>query len=52
MKYLTSLEYAKAIGVSRQAIEDRIRRGTLRTVKRRVDKYLIPVEDTELENIK
>jgi predicted DNA-binding protein YlxM (UPF0122 family) len=54
MQYLTTKEYAGLHGVSRQAIEDRIRRKTLPVVIRKfsVEKKMIPIEDTEYEKLK
>ena len=51
MHYLTIAEYARLKGVSRQAVQDRIRRKTLPYVVTRVDIRRIPVEDTELAGV-
>lgn len=54
MKYLTIQEFADLYGISRQAVEDRIRRKTLPCVIRKVeiDAKRIPVEDIEYEKRK
>ncbi len=54
MQYLTVKEYAALKGISRQAVEDRIRRGTLPVtfINMKVKAKRIPVEDTEAENVK
>jgi excisionase family DNA binding protein len=48
MQYMTVKQYADFLGVTRQAIEDRISRGTLPTVRkdRKVKVTMIAVEDT------
>lgn len=45
MQYLSISAYAKKLGVSRQAIQDRIARGTLATVVRSKKEKLIPFDD-------
>lgn len=52
MRYLTRAEYAALKGISRQAVEQRIKRGTLPTVTLKMDVERIPVEDIELEGVK
>lgn len=52
MKYLTITEYARSVGITRQAVQDRIRRGTLPTVMRSVKRKMIPVDDTVLADVK
>ena len=51
MPYLTISEYARLKQVTRQAIEDRIKRGTLAIVERPVKKVFIPVDDTEMGGV-
>jgi hypothetical protein len=51
MKFLKQAEFAKLNGISPQAVSDRIERGTLKTVKRKVDAHLIPVDDNEYEEM-
>jgi predicted DNA-binding protein YlxM (UPF0122 family) len=53
MHYLTRSEYAKLKNISRQAVHNRIARGTLLTVRKKVerDEELIPVDDKELEGV-
>lgn len=54
MQHVKIKEYAIGKGISRQAVEDRIRRGTLPVVfvNVKVREKRIPVEDTEYEEIK
>ena len=52
MQYMTVPEYAELCGVTRQAIWDRIKRGTLRLVPRKRTMMLVPVPDTELKKVK
>ncbi len=47
MHYLTPKEYADLIDVSRQAIGDRIERGTLVLAEVKVKAKRIPVEDAD-----
>ena len=51
MHYLTPKEYAELKGVTRQAIEDRIERGTLVLAEVKVKAKRIPVEDAEYEEM-
>lgn len=51
MKYLTVVEYAKLKDVTRQAILDRIRRGTLPLADVKVKAKRIPVEDADYEQM-
>ena len=48
MKYLTKTEYARLKGISRQAVNDRIKRKKLHLVPVKTEVLRIPVEDTEL----
>ena len=52
MHYLTPSEYARLLGISRQAINERIKRKTLPFTLTKVEAKRIPVEDTEYEKIK
>lgn len=52
MHYLTPAEYARLVGISRQAVNDRINRKTLPFTLTKVSAKRIPVEDTEYEKIK
>ena len=51
MQFLTRAEYAKLKDISRQAVDQRIKRGTLKTVL--VDEKVerIPVDDTEVDPV-
>ena len=51
MQFLTRAEYAELKDISRQAVGQRIKRGTLKTVlvDQRVER--IPVDDTEIEAV-
>ena len=50
--YLTKSEYARLKGVSHQAICERVKRGTLKTAKVKIEVERIPVEDAELRKVK
>ena len=52
MKLMTITEYAKHKGVTRQAVQDRIRRGTLAVVVKNFKRNMIPVDDTNDESVK
>lgn len=52
MHYLTPSEYARLIGISRQAVNDRIKRKTLPFTLTKVEAKRIPIEDTEYQKIK
>lgn len=54
MQYLTVKEYADLFGITRQAVEDRIKRKTLAAVIRPIPVKcrVIPVEDTLVESVK
>ena len=53
MQYLTRKQYVNIKKMSRQAIHNKIKRGTLDLVRRTIKKeeWLIPVDDTELEGV-
>lgn len=51
MQYLTISEYARLLGVRRQAIQDRVRRKTLPFKAIRVSQKRIPVDDTEYKRM-
>lgn len=52
MKYLSRTEYSRLYGISRQAVADRIRRGTLPIVKIRELVERIPIDDSEYDRVK
>lgn len=52
MQYLTRTEYADLKGITRQAVEQKIKRGTLPTVKVKIEVERIAVEDTEMDDVK
>jgi hypothetical protein len=52
MHYMTITEYSDAIGLSRQAIYNRIEAAKLHTIESQTGKVFILVEDTEYEKIK
>lgn len=52
MKYLTKTEYAKLKGISRQAVNDKIKRKKLFLVEVPVIMKRIPVEDIEVDGVK
>ncbi len=52
MHYLTRTEYAELVGITRQAVDDRIKRGKLMYAPTQVLEKRIPVEDREYERIK
>lgn len=54
MQYMTISEYARHAGTTRQNVQNKLRRGTLPSVKRRrsITVVLIPVEDTEVKKCK
>jgi hypothetical protein len=54
MQFLSRTEYARMKGVSRQSVEQRIKRGTLKTVRMKVEteEERIPVEDAEVSSWK
>lgn len=51
MKYLTKKHYRIGKGITRQAVNDRIKRGTLHLVPGKIDAMVIPVEDAEWEEM-
>lgn len=53
MQYLTPQQYRKWKGLSRQNLHAKIKRKTIPTVLRRVEREVlyIPVEDTELKGV-
>ena len=52
VRYLTISEYARHKNVSRQAIADRIDRGTLELVTVKEDVQRIAVDESEFEDVK
>ncbi len=52
MHYFTISEYARRAGITRQAVQSRIRSGSLSLTTEKRPVKVIAVEDTEVEKIK
>ena len=52
MHYLTRKEYRELTNDSRQSVHNKISRGTLKTIMRKIATEVIMVEDTEYEKLK
>lgn len=52
MQFLTVAEYAKLTKTSRQAVYQKIARGTIKLVKIKEEVERIPVDDMELSPVK
>lgn len=53
MHYLTPTEYRKWKKISRQNFWQKVKRGTIPVVEKKVTRiqYMVPIEDTELEGV-